>query len=269
MNVLRLILLLTIAYQSAIAQPHFSDSYKQGLRGRVHTTQVICYTYSLQPDGSRSLQRGLLDFAGNAYAVDNYMEFDRAGFLLVEKTLPSDYQVPYSHRIYKRDTLCRIQRVEVYTPDQEIAQVETYHYDQRGLLWLITQASPHELVADTVCLFTYNEQGNREYVWSDQGLQYSVVLDSLNQCIEERAVLSGGEEHYHNFHCYNRFGKRVCTTFTQDNRVIEVSQDPYSDNVLDEGEIATVDEFGNWITKIFAYDQASGAIVVRQLTYYD
>ncbi len=216
MNVLRLILLMTMAYQGAVAQTRFSDCDKQELRGPVQTCQVMCYTYSLQPDGSRSLQRGLLDFAGTAYAVDNFMEFDRDGFLVSERSLPSDFYTPYNHRVYIRDSLCRIKRVEVYSPDQKIAQVESYHYDKKGLLWLITQESPQEIMADTVCMFTYNKQGNRQYAWSEQGLDYYIVLDSLGQCIEERATLSDGEEYYHNFHRYNQLGKRISTTITRE-----------------------------------------------------
>ena len=86
--------------------------------------------------------------------------------------------------------------------------------------------------------------------------------------MEEKATLNCGDEYYHNFHEYDYDGNRIRTIYTLNNKVIEIREDPPTDNILDEGVTIQKDKFGNWLQKVFEYDDTNGSIIIREITYH-
>ena len=270
MKVLLLIFLCCSLFAEA-SRPLRTDLWKHGLKGPVQSCRTICYRYGNAPDGTRILERSMLEYAGNAYDVDSYFLYDSKGFIAEEKTIPNEEGLRAEKRIYDRNENGCITQVRVYTEGARLNQPEKlkYEYDGAGRLLAIQRYDAHGRFAGTMEEFQYDAAGNRVLKWVEDEIVYTYVLNCDGKCIEETGVLPAGNEFYHNYHQYDpETGKRTRTTFTVDKKIIEVRDNPYSDNVLDDGVVLTSDAYGNWITLIFESDEESGSMVVREIVYY-
>ena len=248
-----------------------SDLWKQGMKGRVHSCRTLCYQYGLLPDGTRSLERGMLEYAGSAYDVDCYMLYNVLGFIIEERSIPYEKGVRSKRKVYDRDAANRIVQVRIYEEGDRSDKPEKqkYVYDEKGRLSAIKRYDSSGHYIETIDSFKYDQKGNRVIEWTDEDIFYRCVLNKDDKCIEEMGVLPEGQEFYHNYHQYDsETGRRIRTTFTVDKKIIEVRDDPYSDNILDDGEILASDAQGNWISMRFEADEESGSLVIREIVYY-
>ncbi|MEG0949890.1 MAG: hypothetical protein RR212_13515 [Bacteroidales bacterium] len=263
--------LCCVSFLSAEANSGRTDLWKHGLKGPVQSCSTRCYRYDLMPDGTRTLERSMLEYAGSAYDVDSYYQYDSKGFIAEEKTEPFEEGLRAEKRIYDRDETGCILQVRVYVMGVGMSNPEKlkYEYDEAGRLIAIRRYNQHNRFVETVDEYKYDTAGNRIVEWVEEEIRYRYVLNKDGKCIEEEGVLPEGKEFYHNYHQYDAgSGRRIRTTFTVDKKIIEVRDNPYSDNVLDDGEILTTDAYGNWITMLFVSDEESGSMVIREIVYY-
>lgn len=271
MKLVFILILSSLSLFWAEAKPGRTDCWKHGLKGSVQSCRTLCYRYDQAYSGTRTLQRSLLEYAGSAYDVDSYFLYDSKGFIVEEKTQPFDEGLQVEKRVYDRDTAARIIQVRVYIGGTGIRKPEKlkYEYNAKGNLVRIDRYDAKNQFVETVERYRYDNAGNRIMEWVEDEMKYRFVMNCDDKCVEEAAFLPDGSELYHNYHQYDReSGRRLKSTFTANKKIIEVRDNPYSDNILDDGEILTTDAFGNWITMLFETDEESGSIVVREITYY-
>lgn len=263
--------LFVFSLLTTTAQHLRNDLWKQGIKGPVRSCRTINYQYMVKPDGTRSLERGLLEYGGDGYDVDSYMVYNALGFIIEEHSVPYEEGVRPQRKMYDRNPDNRIIQIRIYAEGSQSNKPEKhkYEYDGSGRLTTIKHYDAFDGYIETVDSFTYDLKGNRIVEWVEDEVFYRSVLNPDEKCIEEMAVLPGGAEYYHNYHEYDaETGRRTRTTFTVDKKIIEVRDNPYSDNILDDGEILASDAHGNWISMRFERDEESGSLVIREITYY-
>lgn len=250
-----------------ISQTQRNDLWKHGLKGHVQSCKTISYQYTLNKDGSKLMERGMLIYAGDGYLVDNYCCYNRQGYLVEEQTIPYEDEDGIK-RVYVRNKNQQIICVYLYPLKERLHWIEKqiYEYDAAGkIIRVLKQDNQGREKAE---VFEYDSLGNRIVRWKEDDISYYSLINHDDKCIEEVAVLPEGQELYHNYHLYNKQGKRVKTTFTADQKVLEMRENPESDNILDDGTVLVTDIYGNWVSIIFESNEERGCIVAREITYY-
>ncbi|MEG1586523.1 MAG: hypothetical protein RR346_06585 [Bacteroidales bacterium] len=248
-----------------------TDLWKHGLKGPVQSCRTVCYCQSQQADGAGGLEKCLLEYAGDAYDVNSHYLYDSRGFIAEEKNIPVLPDEKEQRRVYDRDESCRIIQIRIYSAGASHRDPERlkYEYDTAGRVVAVNRYDRRGRFIETVEEYSYNDSGYRVICWKEDEISYKAVLNQDEKCVEEQGILPTGKEFYHNYHQYDPVtGKRLRTTFTVDKKIIEVRDNPYSDNILDDGEILTTDHIGNWITKSFSSGGDSDVVVVREIIYY-
>lgn len=289
-KVCMLLSLLTFCSLS-FAQP--SDSVRQRLKGKVRSCKTISYNYSSDNNGKLAATRGLLEYGGDGYEVDSWFGYDTLGNIILEYGLPTDGSRGQK-RVFKRDPDGRITESKLYNYRNQLLSYDVYayrgdgkpreiknynsidkpvgrkvyRYDKQGRQTGIVSydADGRQTGVSDAC--TYDGKGNRVLKWVDPPVSYTAILNPSDQLIEERGVLQDGSEYYRNFHKYDSAGTRIQTIYTRDNDTIEVRNDPPSDDILDAGNILQSDSEGNWIVRVYPFDDSSGSMVIREILYY-
>ncbi|MGL4292652.1 MAG: hypothetical protein ACRCSQ_03615 [Bacteroidales bacterium] len=264
-------LLLCWPLLAAANRPLRNDLWKHGLKGPVKTCRITCYRYLVMDNGTKVLEKGLLEYAGDAYEVDAYYIYDNTGFIREEVSASYEHEGVNERKKYERDKSGRIRNVALYRDPSgnEPDEKHKYNYDRLGRLATIVRYDSDDVLMDTIEKFQYNKAGYMIVNWDEGDVNYTSLINSDGKCMEEIGVFRSGEEYFRNYHQYdNETGKRTRTTFTANKKIIEVRDNPPSGNILDEGKIVSKDKYGNWITMIFQSEDPGGAMVEREIVYY-
>ncbi|MEG1616056.1 MAG: RHS repeat domain-containing protein [Bacteroidales bacterium] len=293
-SILNLVLCGSFLAITTVAFPVMrSDVQKNSLTGKVHTCTTRSYNYKKSGNQVVRMEAAPLDYGGDGYYVDSYFEYDPQGLVLEEEYLSDDLQEIRRKRIVRnadsqitevrhfdtRNNLLsyevaafrdnkQLQAYSVYDSQGKLIGRKIPQYDSLGrqtAIYHYDAAGNRKEITDSCA---YDKKGNRIFRYKEGPVNYTMVLDPDDKLVEEQGVFEDGKEYFHNFHQYDRSGKRIRTIFTVDGKVNEEREDPYSQNILDDGTVLKCDSAGNWTVKIFPYDDETGSMVERTITYY-
>lgn len=244
-----------------------SDLHKFDLSGPVQSCHVKSFAYQKHGKQLSKGERSLLNYGGDGYEVAGVYLFDREGSL-VESSNDPDTPETYERKVYFKNSKGKPGGSRIYDREGRLKGYEEVRYDSIDRPVATLRYSPDRKLMAITDSATYDAKGRKILSWKEEDVTYTDIFDSAENLIEEIGTFGDGSEYFHNYHKYNANGKRIQTTFTENGKVTEVRRDPYQTSVLSDGEIYKTDQRGNWLIRLYPFDDESGSMVERIIVYF-
>lgn len=270
-----------------------TDLQKHGLKGPVYACKTVCYTLDKKQVNGKKMERSNLEYAGFAHDIDTYFVYTKNGHIAEE--IIEIYPGKTQSRIYAFDTEWRIKGCEWIDNQEGLICTEEYQFDSlmnpvqilvfdTKRVLMSTKVYEYDLLNRAIALkhydhsgrlqqitdrYQYDADGNKLVTWRDGDVNYRMVIDRDDLCIEESGRFTDGVEYYQTKYKYDLHGKRIEAISYEKGKIKQIDNNPLSDNILDEGKVTRADKWGNWAEKLFDFGDRNLFVVVRNITYFE